>query len=128
VTLILPARVKRQKQRIAVRRWEYRQRNTSKGVWLRLRLALAQSERLFAVSEEAMAALVADGFQPLAVGFELHPKKQLVVVPLARALHIDGARELPVRLSADVLGAVNLVLVPFVAEGEDEAERCRVFP
>lgn len=47
------------------------------------------------------------------VGQELEPPKLIVVVPAARVAQLASARPLTVRLSAELLAAECLALVPF---------------
>jgi hypothetical protein len=98
--------------RVKVRAWEHRQRRHAKGTWFRLRLALAHAREVYSVDEGAFAELVAEGFAIEPVGGELEPPKQIAIVPPERAARLGG-RPLEVRLSAELLAAPRLVLVPF---------------
>jgi hypothetical protein len=49
------------------------------------------------------------------VGGELEPPKIVVLAPAARVARIASARSLALRLSAELLSAESLVLVPFPA-------------
>lgn len=99
--------------RYAVKAWEYRQRNHAKGVWVRLRRLLAGSRQAFIAGDDAIERLVSRGFSSEAVGLQLEPPKRIVVVGAGDNDQIDGSREVPVRMSAEVLTASNLVLVRF---------------
>jgi hypothetical protein len=99
--------------RLQLRAWEYRQRRGTKGTWFRLRHVLARAREAFAVDDDTMRALHDEGFVRERVGDELEPRRTLVFVPEERALAIAKRRALRVRLSAELLGAPNLVLVPF---------------
>jgi hypothetical protein len=110
---ILERRLREMQARARIRSWEYRQRNRSKGVWYRLRRVLARAERVFVVSPEDARQLMLEGFVSESVGAELHPNKTIVFVPAERAERLTSARETPVRLSATLLEARHLALVPF---------------
>ena len=109
----LAARAREVKARAAVRGWEYRQRNHAKGVWMRLVRLLAGAQSAWAIPGEAAAALVSEGFVRMAVGDELQPPRTILVVSAERVAAIAGARELEVRLSAELLAAPCVALVPF---------------
>lgn len=59
------------RSRTTVRAWEFRQRKHSQGVWFRLRRVLADAESAWAIEREAAERLIAEGFEPEAVGAEL---------------------------------------------------------
>lgn len=109
----LQKRAKAVRARATVRAWEYRQRKLSKGVWLQLRAALAHSAEAYAVAAEEAQRLVAEGFFVEPVGAELEPSKTIIFVPAERAGAIAGRRSLALRMSAELLGERNLVLVRF---------------
>jgi hypothetical protein len=113
MTLSLEQRARQFRSRVLVRSWEYRQRNHAKGVWFRFRRVLADASDVYAVAREAAEALVAEGYRAEPVGQELQPPKLIVFVPAARVERIASARPLAVRLSAELLAAECLVLVPF---------------
>jgi hypothetical protein len=96
-----------------VRAYEYRQRRHARGVWFRLRRLLALAREAYAVPRDEAERLIAEGLQPDPVGRELGPPKTILVVPPDRATRIASARPLAVRLSAELLAAECLVLVPF---------------
>jgi hypothetical protein len=99
--------------RLAVRSWEYRQRNLSHGVWFRLRHVLAYASKAYAIPESEALKLIAEGYAIESVGRELEPEKVLIFVPSERALAIPGAREIEVRLTAPFLQARAVALVRF---------------
>ena len=105
-------RIRKMKQRLAVRAWEYRQRNTSKGVWARLRGILALSERAIAVDEETAAALEASGHRPHPIGAQLEPPRRYFVLPPGEATSLSG-RTIPVRLDTSFLNEPRVALVRF---------------
>ncbi len=79
----LEERVRAVRARAEVRRWEYRQRNTSHGVWHRVRRFLTFAAEVWVVSDEATANLVAEGYAPDPAGPELEPVTTLLCVPRA---------------------------------------------
>ncbi|MEM9696729.1 MAG: hypothetical protein AAGA56_29600 [Myxococcota bacterium] len=98
-----------------VRRSDYRQRHLAKGTWMRLRRELAISERVFVLSPEEEHKLVARGFETLAVGEALHPKKRLYRVDRAQLSALEArADEVPVGLNQTFLSAEAVALVPFM--------------
>lgn len=109
----LERRLDRIRSRLVVRRWEYRQRNLSKGVWFRVRHVLAYTSRAYVIPEGEVAHLLAEGYEPVPVGRELEPEKHLFLVPAERAEAIRGAREIEVRLTATFLEARAVALVRF---------------
>jgi hypothetical protein len=100
---------------VLVRAFEFRQRRHANGVWFRLRRLLASASEAYAVSCDEADRLIAEGRRPEPVGRELAPPRLVFVVPASRAAGIPSARPLAVRLSAELLSAECLVLVPFTA-------------
>ena len=109
----LRERIRRIRERELIRAWEYRQRDGSHGVWFRLRRALTDAEQAWIIDEREADRLEAAGFSPLPVGFELSPAKRIFMIPAAKAGGITKTREVPVRLSQDILQAGSIVLIPF---------------
>lgn len=109
----LERRLRQQRSRVAIRSWDYRQRRHARGVWFRLRRVLADAQAAFAISRDEAAKLIAEGYPAAPVGNELEPPRVLLLVPADRVAQIGSARQLPVRLGADLLGAESLALVPF---------------
>ena len=109
----LARRVRQARSRLAVRAWEYRQRHHAKGVWMRFRRILADARSAHVIPLTEAEQLLAEGFQPGAVGRELEPPKIVLFVPAARAARLIDAREIPVRLEAALLEAPALALVRF---------------
>jgi hypothetical protein len=107
--------------RVLARSFEYRQRRHARGVWYRLRRALALAKEAYAVSREEAEQLVREGYAPEPVGREIEPARTIVFVPPERAARIGSARPVPVRLGTEVLSAPALVLVPFPPSGPDRA-------
>jgi hypothetical protein len=113
MTTALHDRARRARQRIALRAWEYRQRDHARGVWARLRRILADAERAFAASDEQAQELLAEGHRVEPVGVEMHPPKTILFAPAERVSALGPLRELELRLGPDVLSARCLLLVPF---------------
>ena len=112
----LERRLRQQRSRVLVRAWDYRQRHSARGVWFRLRRLLADAGAVLAVSREDAGRLIAEGSRPVPLGQELEPPKLIVVAPAERTRQLEYARPLAVRLSAELLAAECLVLVPFEPE------------
>jgi len=115
VTQAFDRRVAEFRARVLVRSWEYRQRHHARGVWFRLRRVLAGASAAFVVPSDAAAALAAEGYSLEPVGQALEPPKSILFVPADRVARIASAREVPVRLSRELLEAPCLVLTPFGA-------------
>lgn len=109
-------RLGEQRSRVLVRSWDYRQRRHARGVWARLRRALAGAREVYALPPDEAERLVAEGCRPEPVGLELEPPRVLLVVSAERVAQIRSARPLAVRLSAELLSAECLALVPFETE------------
>jgi hypothetical protein len=101
------------RSRVLVRAWDYRQRRHARGAWYRLRRVLAATAWAYALPVDEARRLVAEGYRPEPVGEELDPARLLVVVSAERVSRIAAARPLEVRLSAELLSAQALALVPF---------------
>jgi hypothetical protein len=108
---VLHERARRIQQRLVVRAWEYRQRAHARGVWFRLRRVLADADRAFVVEPSDASALVRLGIRPEPAGLELHPPRQLFFVPPQVLAELGSAREIPVRLSAELLHAKHVALL-----------------
>jgi hypothetical protein len=113
VSDILHRRVREMRARVLTRTFEYRQRRLARGVWYRLRRALTLAREAYIVPREDGEHLLAEGFPADPVGSELSPPRLIIRVPGDRIARLPSARPLPVRLSADLLAADCLVLVPF---------------
>lgn len=113
MTALQERRLRELRSRVLIRAFDCRQRRHARGVWFRLRRALAFAEAAYAVSREEGERLLAEGYHSDPVGRELQPPRIVVVVPRERVARIDGARALAVRLSAELLSAECLALVPF---------------
>jgi hypothetical protein len=109
-------RLRELRSRQLVRAWDYRQRRHARGVWFRFRRVLAEASEAYAISPDEARRLVAEGHRPEGVGRELEPPRLLLFVPAGRVAQIPSARPLAVRLSAELLSAECLALVPFARE------------
>jgi hypothetical protein len=85
----------------------------ARGVWVRLARLLAGSAAVWAIPCEAVAELETEGFSRTAVGAELDPPRTMLIVPAERVAHLAGARQLEVRVSAELLATPSIALVPF---------------
>lgn len=112
MSVALHERRRRLVARQAIRAWEYRQRHAAKGVWLRLRRLLAGAEYAAIVDADTARVLIEEGHSPEPIGLELEPAKTILVLPRERFDEL-GRRPIAVALSAELLTAANLVLVPF---------------
>jgi hypothetical protein len=109
----LQRRLRQHRSRLLVRSWAYRQRNTARGVWFRLRRVLADASEAYLISPDEAKKLIAEGYRAEPVGQELEPPKLIVFAPLERVNRIPDAQPLAVRLSAELLSASCLALVRF---------------
>ncbi len=99
----LEQRVRQHRSRVTVRAWEYRQRRHARGVWFRLRRALADANAAYVISEIDARQLVSEGCRPESVGADLEPSKLILFATV------------PVRLGGELLAAQCLALAPFPA-------------
>lgn len=106
-------RLREHRSRVLIRDFEYRQRHHARGVWFRLRRVLTFAREAYAVSREEADRLIAEGCRPEPGGDDLSPPRVILRVPAARAAALTSARPLAVRLTAELLAAEYLVLVPF---------------
>lgn len=113
MTTALERRLRQLRSRTLVRAWHYRQRRHAHGVWFRLRRALADASEAYAIPREEAERLLSEGHKAEPVGLELEPARPILFVPAARLARTASRRSLAVRLSADLLAAESLALVPF---------------
>ena len=113
MTPSLERRLRQHRSRVLVRSRDYRQRRHAQGVWFRLRRVLADASEAYAVTPEQAQELVEEGYTAEPVGQELEPPRFIVFVAAARVARMATARPLPLRLSAELLTAECLALVPF---------------
>ncbi|MGO9409633.1 MAG: hypothetical protein ACLQCB_02650 [Spirochaetia bacterium] len=111
----LQARARRIRERLLIRAWEYRQRNYSKGVWHRLRRVLVDAGEAWIIDDTEGDLLEAAGHVPHPVGRELSPEKRIFLISRRELETVRGRRQVPVRMSVELLQARNLALVPFGA-------------
>lgn len=107
-------RAKEVRSRAQVRAWRYRQRSHADGTWYRLRRALSGARTAYVITADEAQALIEQGSRVEAVGAELVPPK--TIVWLTTAQEVGSAREIPVKLSTELLSAEHLALVAFPAE------------
>jgi hypothetical protein len=105
-----------------MRSWDYRQRRHARGAWFRLRRALADASEVYAVTPEQAQELVREGHRLAPAGEDFDPPKLMVFAPAARVARLATARPLAVRLSADLLRAECLALVPFAPDAAKAAK------
>jgi hypothetical protein len=113
MSLDLDRRLRGLRARVLVRRWEYRQSRTAKGVWFRLRRFLAFAAEAYAVPEEEAERLRMEGYAPDPVGLELEPPKYLACVPRERIERIEKRKAIGVSLGPEMLEARSIVVVGF---------------
>ena len=116
MTVAQERRLSELRSRVLVRALDHRQRRHARGVWFRLRRVLAAASEAYALPPDEAERLIAEGHQPEPVGGELEPPRLLFFVASERVARIASARPLAVRLSAELLSADCLALVPFVTE------------
>jgi hypothetical protein len=99
--------------RVAVRSWNYRQRNLAAGVWFQVRRALAHARAAYAIPDEDAGRLIVEGHEPLPCGRRLAPEKTILFVDEARLAAVSGRRAIPVGLGPEFFTASAVALVPF---------------
>lgn len=95
------------------RRFDYRQRNHARGAWFRLRRLLSEAATVWQISTEDAERLRALGVSPEPVGFELEPSISIHLVSEDQLRGLRSREPLAVRLSAELLRARCLALVPW---------------
>ena len=113
MTAVQERRLRELRSRLLVRAFDQRQHRHARGVWFRLRRLLALAQEVYAIPREEAERLVAEGHSPDPVGGELEPPKIIVLAPKERVARIASARPLAVHLSAELLSAESLAVVPF---------------
>jgi len=116
VTAAQEQRLRALRSRVLVRAFDHRQRRHARGVWFRLRRVLAFAKEAYAIPRDEAERLIGEGHRPEPVGRELEPPRVILFVPRERVARVASARRLAVRLSAEMLSAECLALVPFEAE------------
>ncbi len=109
----LEERAREVRKRWLIRAWEYRRREGSGGVWARLARVLAGVREVYVIDADDAATVEALGVCPQPVGLELHPQKRLFLVDEGALAALKSARRINVRLSAELLAARRLALLPF---------------
>lgn len=106
-------RLRELRSRMLVRAFDHRQRRHARGVWFRLRRVLTFAREAYALPPDEVKRLLAEGHRPEPVSRELEPPRVILFVSAARVASISSARRVALRLSADLLSAECLALVPF---------------
>ena len=109
---ILHRRERAIREAVLIRAWKYRQRNHAGGAWYRLRRTLVDAAEVWVLDESGAELLERAGSKALAVGSELIPAKSMYVITRAQLEAIPNRRPIAVRLSAELLAARYLALVP----------------
>ena len=107
----LHERQRRHRARIALRRWEYRQRDCAKGAWAKLCRTLADAAHAYAISGEDLGTLLAEGHALEPAGSAFEPPKRIVFVSAERADRLESRRDIALHLSGELLGVERLALV-----------------
>jgi hypothetical protein len=113
MTALQERRLRELRARVLVRSFDHRQRRHARGVWFRLRRVLAFAREAYALPREEAERLMAEDHRPDPVGQQLEPPRIVLFVSADRVAQIPSARPLSVRLSAELLSAECLALVPF---------------
>lgn len=113
MTDVLLKRMRDFRARIAVKRWDYRQRNLARGVWPRLVRLLAEASEGWAISERDADALLAEGYRVEPTGQVLEPEKRIFFVPQSRVRAMEDRKELLLRLGTPLLTARSIALIRF---------------
>ena len=116
----LAARLRAMRSRVAVRRWEGRQRDHARDSWDRLARCLALMRSAWAISDEDAAALLASGRDPEPAGLAFEPPRRLFVVTEEELAKLTSARPVPLQASAELLRTPNLALIPFGPPAAEE--------
>jgi len=121
MTAALQKRLQRIREAGVIRGWEYRQRNSAKGVWYRLRRVLVDAAMAFEVEDADADRFQREGEIPLPVGCELAPPKRIFFLPAERLRTASSRRPVPVRLGSELLQARNLVLLAHEEKSPDDS-------
>jgi len=113
MSAVLERRARQYRSRRLIQAWDYRQRHHARGAWFRLRHLLAGASRAFVIAPEAAAQLRAEGLMTEPVGTEFEPPKVIIRTSRNRVAGLASAREVPVALTAELLSARFVALVPF---------------
>lgn len=109
----LTARLREVRSRAAIRRWELRQLDHARGSWDRVTRCLARARSAWTISDADAAALLAAGRQPEPAGLELDPPRRYFFIEEPDLASLSSARPIVLQLSAELVAAQNLALVPF---------------
>ena len=118
MTEALHERARRISERELIRGWEYRQRNSSHGVWYRLRRVLVDAAQAWVIDDPDADRLEGLGRPALPVGHQVDPPKRMFFVTPLELKAALSARRIPVQLGREFLAARNLALVSHADAGE----------
>lgn len=116
---LLEARARALRSRAAVRSWELRHLDHAGGAWYRVTRRLALTRRAWAISDEDAAALLAGGHRPDPSGLDLEPPRRYFVLDEEEVRALDGAQEVELQASAQLLAFRNLALLSFDPDVRD---------
>lgn len=109
----LAARLQEVRSRATIRRWELRQLDHARGSWDRVTRCLARARSAWTISDADADALVAAGREPEQPGLELAPPRRYFFIREADLASLPSARPIALQVSAELVAAENLALVPF---------------
>jgi hypothetical protein len=109
----LHERVRALRARVAIQRWEIRQRGHAAGSWFALERLFALSRRAWILSAQDAETLVAAGYEPDPAGLAFEQPRRIFIVRPDEIRSLAGAREISIRSSAELLLAPAIALVPF---------------
>lgn len=106
-------RVRAIRARVAIQRWEIRQRGHAAGSWFALERFFALSRRAWILSAQDTETLVAAGYEPDPAGLAFEQPRKIFIIRPEEIPSLDGAREISLCSSAELLLAPAIALVPF---------------
>jgi hypothetical protein len=109
----LAARLQEVRSRAAIRRWELRQLDQSRGSWDRVTRCLARARSAWTISDADAVVLIAAGREPEPAGLELDPPRRYWFISQDELPSLPSARPIALQVSTELLAAQNLALVPF---------------
>ncbi len=116
----LAARLRAMRSRVAVRRWEGRQRDHARGSWDQLTRCRALMRSAWVINDEDATVLLASGRVPERAGLAFEPPRRLFVVTEAELATLPSARPIALQASAELLSTPNLALVRFGPPAAEE--------
>jgi len=109
----LHERVRALRARVAIQRWEIRQRGHAAGSWFALERLFALSRRAWILSAQDAETLAAAGYEPDPAGLAFEQPRKIFIVRPDEIPSLAGAREISLCSSAELLLAPAIALVPF---------------